>query len=449
MGYKKYKQKQKKKFKYKIILGISAFFAVILLLFIILISPLGNKIVKSQLEKKFNEYVPGTKIVFLDYGLGSFSLEAIKANNLLKVYGEYYPIDAIFEADINGLESIVPYLQGKMKLNGKVFVDQYTKIEGKAYFAKGVMSFFLRGKDKSVEMFSAQGNSFSLADILYMLKIPANGVNAKASIFARKDGDTYNVSVRSKGEYSDGVKALFNGGGEFKLKDFQNNTFLINVNSNIGTAHVRGETKSGLCKCNYEVAKLNLNALRAVLKYPFNGKVDIKGSYESENGVIKFIGENFEGFYDSKIEITFAMPAEKFFHYVNLENILKGKVSGTLAIVDQGKFDIVVNDAVFYETPLVKKIKRITGIDLSKEKIGKIFLKGTFDSKMAVFDMLSTNKKIAITIKKGKFIYPNGYDLYLFVRKNSDIYKIRVKNNTLKVIERKEFRGGSNKVLVF
>jgi hypothetical protein len=130
--------------------------------------------------------------------------------------------------------------------------------------------------------------------------------------------------------------------------------------------------------------------------------------------------------------------------------ILDGDISGTVKIYDKlGTFDIVSNNTKFLNNKLIKKIYYLTGINLSKENTGKVFFKGMFDNKHAVFDMLSTNQNISISIKKGEFTYPDKYHIIVYLRKGNNVFKLLLENGKIKVLEKRDFRQVDNKILVF
>ncbi|WP_456479194.1 hypothetical protein [Nautilia sp.] len=441
---------RRKKMKYKIFWGIFILLLTVILSVLLMLTPVGSFVFKNVIESKIDKYIPGAEITYLDYGVNNFSLGIKKGENFIKVFGAMVPLNAMYEGDINNLSDFSKYFRGKMNISGKLFSEKGEYVlDGLAFFADGYMNYRL-GINEHIFL-KAAGKDFDIQKIFYMLKIKYPWIAGKSDFYVnKKKQGPYYIKIDSKGEYSKRIYSDFAAKSEIVLKSPEEFMFKSGIKSDVGNIFLHGRFNSGRAECSFNVKSLDLSKLKPVLLYPFHKKIDVKGTYDFSNGVFKFKGNDFEGFCDTRFEITFKTDADKFFDYLGILKLLKGNISGTLKIYDNfGTFDIVSDNTVFLKNAFTKRLYRITGVDLSKEKTGKVFFKGRFDSKKAVFDMLSTNQNVSISVKKGKFYYPGGYDFILYLRKNNDIYKIKINKKEMRVLEKRNFREKDNKVLVF
>jgi len=428
------------------LLSLGAFFLIILLM----LTPVGNSVLKKVIESKIDRYMPGAEITYLDYGINSFSLAAKKGHNVIKIYGEMFPLNAMFEGNIEDISEFSHYYQGKMNLSGKIFIDSDDfVIEGISFFANGYMNFKVKLNDEV--SLQAKGSDFDLKKILYMLKINYPWVEGKTDIEINKKKDSlFNIVFKTDGKYKKRINTNFKAVTYVKMKHKDNLNFDSEINSEIGILNLKGNVNHKKWDYKFKASNVDLLKLKPILLYPFKTIVNFTGAYESSNDVLKFKSKNFEGFADSKIELTFKMNGKEFFKYLGILNILDGKISGTIKINDKfGTFDIVSNDTKFTKNRFTDRLKYSTGIDLSKENTGKVFFKGHFDENRVIFDMLSTNQNISLSVKKGKFIYPDKYDIVLYLRKDNNVFKILLKNGIVKVLEKRDFRERDDKILVF
>ncbi|GAB6074844.1 hypothetical protein [Nautilia lithotrophica] len=444
------KKLYKKTLGYKLFLGFLIGIGAVILLILLMLTPIGSGVLKKVIESKIDRYIPGAEITYLDYGVNNFSLAAKKGHNIVKVYGAIFPLNAMFEGNIENLSELSPYYQGKMNLSGKIFIDRDDfVIEGMSFFANGYMNFKVKLNDKV--SLQAKGSDFDLKRLLYILKINYHWVEGKTDIQIDKEKNSlFNVVFKTDGEYKKRVNTKFKAITNIKMKHKDNLNFDSEINSEIGIISLNGEVHNEKWGYKFKATNIDLLKLKPILLYPFKEITYFTGAYESSNDVLKFKGKNFEGFADSKIELTFKMNGKEFFKYLGILNILDGKISGTIKINDKfGTFDIVSNDTKFSKNNFTNRLKYLIGIDLSKENTGKVFFKGHFDKDRVIFDMLSTNQNISLSVKKGKFIYPDKYDIVLYLRKDNNVFKILLKNGIIKVLEKRDFRERDNKILVF
>jgi len=444
------KKLYKKTLGHKIFLGFIIGVIVVVCTVLLMLTPIGGGVIKKFIEMKIDKYIPGAEVTYLDYGVNNFSLALKKGHNIIKIYGEMFPLNAMYEGNIENLSEFSPYYQGKVALSGKLYTNKDKIIvEGMSFFANGYMNFKV-ALDDSVAL-DARGSDFDLPKILYMVKINYPWVDGKTDLFISKQKDgIFHIVAKTSGEYKRTLATGFKAVTEINMKHRNNLRFSSKISSGIGYFSISGISDDNRWKYSFTAEKIKLSKLKPVLLYPLHNTVDFQGSYDSSNDVLKFKGNGFEGFYDTKIELTFKMDARRFFSYIGMLQLLNGEISGTVKINDKfGTFDIVSNNTQFLNNWLIKRVYYLTGVDLSKEKTGKVFFKGYFDKNQAVFDMLSTNQNISISVKKGKFIYPDKYDMVIYLRKGNNVFKMLLKNGKIKMLEKRDFRERDNKILVF
>ncbi len=444
-----FKRKYKKTVS-KVVLAVLVVLAFIILSGLIMLTPLGSSIIKSVLESKIDRYIPGVEVTYLDYGVNNFSVAAKKGHNTLKIYGVLFPLNAMYEGDIANVSELTPYFQGRMNLSGKVYIDRNEfAVEGMSFFANGYMNFKTYLNNDNIRL-KAEGSEFDLQKLLYMLKIKYPSVSGKTDMSVEKSKGVYTGEFKTAAHYNGRIKTDFTAFTVAKMKCMDNVAFNSQIKSGIGKIFIKGMLNTENWKYEFDAPDINISKLKPLLLYPFKGVVQLKGSYDSSNDIIKFKGRNFTGFYDSRLEANFNMDAKQFFEFMGVEQFLNGNISGTVKINDKsGTFDVVSGGTLFINSGFVRKIYYLTGVNLSKEEMGKVFFKGFFDAKKIVFDLLSTNQNVSISVKKGVFEYPDQYNVILYIRKNNDIYKLKITDKGIKLLEKREFRKQNNKILIF
>jgi hypothetical protein len=443
-SYKSYK----KKLKSRLLLGFLAGTGLILLFVLFMVTPVGNVVLKKLIEIKIDRYIPGAKITYLDCGVDNFSMIAVKGHNTVKLYGALFPFNAMFEGNVENLGEFFPELRGKMNLSGKMYRNKKGfVIDGMSFFANGYMNFKVTVDDKTD--FEADGSGFELKKILYMFKVNYPWVKGQTDIRISGHNSVYKFLFNTSGEYDRRIKTDFKAVTDVTVKN-GTEEFSSKIKSGIGKISLNGNVSKGSWKFKFKVSDLDLSRLQPVLLYPFKEKTDMCGVYDSSEGMLKFRGNDFEGIAYPGIELTFNMNDGQFFEYIGLRQILEGNMSGTVKIYNNsGTFDIVGNNTRFIKTGLIKKIYSLTGVDLSKENTGKVFLKGMFDKNQTVFDMLSNNQNISISIKNGKFVYPNRCHIIVYLRKNGSMFKLLLDKDRVKILKKRNLKETDNKILVF
>jgi len=416
-----------------------------------LLTPVGSNLLKEVLQSQINKYVPGVEVSYLDYGINNFKVILKKGNNELNVYGKMYPLKAVFDGKADDLSEISEYYRGKMKVSGKIYKEnEEFVLNGKAFFAKSDMDFKLKLGKNYVDL-HARGNNFDLKELMYMIKVDIPYVEGRSDIIINKSADSdFKIRFRSTGDYNGKIKTPFNALTKIIMKHRNDLEFESTVNTKITNINFKGKVLPQKVQYSFVTGKFDLKYLRPVIMYPFNITTKLEGSYDSSNDILKFQGDGFEGFKDKALVITFKLNDDKFFKYVNLPKLFDGEISGSIKISDGiGVFDMVNNNSAFVPNEFTQKIEKLTGVNLVNQHISKIFLKGYFNDKGMIYDMLCTNKKLFLSIKKGKFIYPNLYEMVLFLRNGNYVYKVLINNKEFKIIDKLLFKESNNKVLVF
>lgn len=445
--FKKYK---KRKLKYKIVLGLGITVLLILVGGGVLLTPLGNGIIKKIIEDKIDKFIPGAEVPYLDYGINNFSLVVKKNSNIVKIYGTYFPINAMFDGNFEKIEEITSDLRGKMNVSGKIYKKQNIyHIDGVSFFAGGYLNFetFFQNGNYS---FLGKGKEFELKRLLKMFYIDFPNIKGTTALNIRKENAFWNIDSEANGIFKRKINVKFNADSKIILKHKSDFVFKTTAKTDLGDFDLNGKVKHSSLECEFNISNLNLRKLKPLILFPLSGYVNIKGIYDSANNILKFKGKNFEGFVDESLEVTFKMNSKEFLKYLNITPVLKGNISGNVKIYDnKGEFDIVSDNSIFVKSRFVSEIYRLTGINLLNENKGKIFFKGNFNNDRVVFDMLCNDKGVSLNIKKGKYYYDGNYNFTVYLRNNNDIYKIFVHNNKYKILEKRILRDDDEKILVF
>jgi hypothetical protein len=441
----KYISKRQKRIR--ILKAIAVFLLFICLLIGLSFTKIGNNLVKEILSSKINHYVNGVRITFLEYGINSFSINLKKDDNILKIYGELFPLNAMFEGNFDNISALTSEFRGKMQLNGRLYkaVNNY-KADGTAYFASGNLNFKIGFKPFDIV---AQGDGFDIKKLLYMLKIRNDLVTGTTSLHIIREKSSYKIELNSAGNipYFD---VAFKSFTKINAKNKRNFSFLSHITSDMGMADIEGYEKNGKLECDMEAKDVNLSYLKKFLIYPLKDLISFKGRYNSASGIFKFKSKDFEGFYDDHLEITFKLKSDKFFEYIGLKKLFDGIITGIVKInKTNGTFDLVSNNTKLLNNSILKKIYKLSGIDLNKENLSKVFFRGTFNNKYVSLDVLSTNDTISLNIKNGKYYYNGKYSFILFIRKNNNVYEFKISNGIVRLIKSSKFKQENNKVLVY
>ena len=414
-----------------------------------MLSSAGTSLVKSLLQSEVSEILPGTEITYLEYDLKNFSVIFRNGDNKLSIYGEYYPLNAIVEGDFKRLSGITEDLRGDIKFNGKVIKKNGSYLfNGLATFAGGILNYECT-YDGGLYI-KADGSDFDIKRLLYMLKMDFPYVYGITDMSIIKNKD-WIVTLKSKGEYKKDLQFLFKSFSKLYVKNRQNIKFLSNIKTDMADAYLKGDYKNSVFKFNYDLKDLNVSKLKKYTLYPLKGKIDLKGTFDGRDYILKFENAYIEGFRQKgKTEINFKMPGSMFFNYLNIQNFLGGIITGNLKIKqEKGSFDIIDTKVKFKKNFYTKKIYALTGVDLTRENVGNLFFKGFFDRNGVNFEMLSKSRDITLNIKNGYFGYDGNFKLLIFIRKKDTVFKLLLKNNNVKLLNKKIYNQYSDEILVF
>jgi hypothetical protein len=274
------------------------------------------------------------------------------------------------------------------------------------------------------------------------VKIPKN-LNGKVKINLSSNNYNYNIYASINGTYQ---KNPFNSNINVFFNSFNN----ININGKIKSEILEGNFKATIDNNNnikyiVDLDKLDLKLLPLI--YPFKGEVSLKAENNTEYGIIKFKGNSFSGFYDQNItNIVFNMPPDMFFNYINLPDIFEyGKITGRIVVSDKGSFNFLIQNA-----RLKKDVSK--KLNIKYDEFEKIFVKGSFNKKEVVFDLLCDKNNLTISIKRGKLLIKGDKIIPVFVlnvNNGKNLYIYKFKNNRLILLKKENLNNENNQILVF
>ena len=435
--------------KLKIFLWI---LAALIVIGVVILTPIGKFIFKKFAEYEVNKYFPSTQIVYLDYGFNNFSVAFKNEDNKFKVFGQMLPLNAMYEGELNDVFKILKPYRGAFKINGVInsVLDSLT-INGNIVLTGtgGVLQYQIL-KNKNIMDVKATGVDLDAKKLFYMLGLNSvNNIDGKINIEVKKKiaSPYLNVDMQMRGNF---YQYPIKMSGNVKFINRKQFDYTANVDTDISSnLDIVGKYNNGSWNLHYNIKGLNLKKLNLI--YPFEGKMDLKGSYNSANNILKFANDEIEGAYgDNTIELGFSLNSKKFFQYIGFKEIFKADISGTARIMSKsGSFEIMGKNMIFYKNNLIDKIYQFTGINLNKYTLNKAFIKGIFNANMVVFDFLSSDKRISISVTKGKYYYNGKYEFTIFIRKNKKVYKIYVDNKTVKLLEKKNLNERNEKILIY
>lgn len=412
-------------------------FIVFSVLFIgVYFSPIGNdfleKYVISKIcfEKKFRPF-------YFDHSFNSFSLILKKDNNIIQIYGTLFPFKANYNAKFSNINSIFPKLQGKVLAMGEI---DNKKTTGNLFFAKAQARMNLICRNGNIKG-EIKGKNFNTGSFLNMFKdlnlkefnLSFNGINDLNIKF-----DKYFLL---KADFIGNI-IIFNKKIASKIKnlleyDKDNFSYKGSVDSNDIEGFVKINKDENGIEYVLKFYKIDLNIFKKIVLIPIQKKLPLNIFYDSLNKVYDFQSDNFSGFYKNKSLIfQFKMPSKNFFDFLSLPEILKGIVIGNGRIFDKkGKFNLLIENAVIKKS-ILKNLKKHINIKYNPNIKGKIFITGKFDTKKAVFNLISKDLNYFWSIKNGVYYFDGRYYFILKLNTGKYTYLIRVKNNNIKLLKK-------------
>ena len=376
---------------------------------------------------------PNMKIEKFKTDSNSFSAILNRNGNVYKILGTPSPL----EADIGG-ELKYFFFAGKkivenIKLNARL---ENRVVKGNFIFSNYIGRLVINLNTKT-DIFDTKNVNIKYICNKLGLSLPKY-LKGKADIYLKYFNNKYKIKFFIKGFYKtiplQSTINLFVEGKNIKMDGIVKSKVLD------GSFNL---SKKDKVLYNGDFKKIPLGLFSLV--YPFKGVVNLKIKNDNDN-IVKFTSQMFSGFCDQKVcTVTFEMPVEDFFNYVNLSNVFRmGSVNGNLNISKKGNFNFIINDAVL-KRDIRKKINLNRIFD-------KIFVKGSFNKKEAVFDLLFDDNNLYINIKKGKLIINNGKitpDFTMLVKKNNSLLKYKINSNGIFLINKKVNKNPDNEVLIY
>jgi len=436
----------KRKHRKRLKIALSVFAVVVVLMVIVYKSPVGENLLRNYISSKLS-LIKRFEIEEFNYKWNSFSLVLKKGSNYIYVYGDLFPFDATYEANFKNLEEINSNFRGELQSKGVIKYKGESLINGNALFANGYGDLNLTCNDDCKGNF--KGSDFDLQSLFYMVKITfpyLKGITDLGINFNKKRFYVFydfNGEVKYKNLFFKNVnvkgKGIVNKRDDFSLlanvkhKFFEGNLTLVNKNS----FKYKGN------------AWVYMRILQPIILYPINVKEFIKFSYDQSSGVLKFFATDFSG-YNIKDEIDLQLnklSLKRFFKIIGIPPLAKGKINGNITIKYIGSFDLISNDFSVIKNRVISYIERKIGRKISSLKVA--FLKGHFDRKKVVFDFLSKDNNLLLSIQQGVYYYSGDRKFIIEVINNKIKYVFFVKNNSIKLISKKKSYELKEKILVY
>ena len=376
---------------------------------------------------------PNMKIEKLKTDSNSFSATLNSDGNIYKILGTFSPLEADIEGDMKSFFFADKKIVENMKLDAHL---KKKIIKGNVIFSNYIGKLIMNLNTKTY-IFDVKNVDIKYICTKLGLFLPKN-LKGKTDIHLKYFNNKYEIKFLIKGFY--------------KTTPLQSTINLVVEGKNI---KMNGTVKSEVLDGNFNLSKKDKILYGGDFKkiplelfsflYPFKGVVNLKIKNDNDN-IVKFKSQMFSGFYDQKVcTVTFEMPVENFFNYVNLSNVFSmGSVNGNLNISKKGNFNFIIDDAVL-KRDFRKKINLNRIFD-------KIFVKGSFNKKEVVFDLLFNNKTLYVNVKKGKLIINNDKirpDFIMTIKNNNSFLKYKINSKGIFLINKKINKNPDDEILVY
>jgi len=432
--------------KYKIIIGL--ILTGIIGILLIYKSPLGGSLIKGYLLSKIS-FIRNFEVKSFSYSFNNFSVDFRREKNKISMFGSMFPFNAVYEAKLLNLELITPEFRGSVLSSGNVKDEKGVNVSGNAIFADGYGEFNVNLGDVLNGYF--KGNGFNLKELLYMLKIDFPYVNGESDFSIRFVKNLLKTQYTlNKGKIR--FKSLdipFNATGKVLIMDRKNFDLDSDFVSSVGRGELSLSVKGGRLHYSGNVQKLNLAVLKSFTLYPFKDFTDISFRYSDNDNIFNFKSRDFEGYYDGKTYIQLKKQSlKRFFTLLGLKPFALGEVTGSITIdKNRGSFDLLFNNTRFLINRYVRYIRRTSGVNLAYKQT--VFVKGFFNKKYLVFNVLSKGSHFSFSIEKGKFFYDKKFRFYMTVVKKGTLYKYKVNNYGIRLMEIKVLDTTASDTLVY
>ena len=427
----------------KSLLGIFLLLFVFIFLTIgFFVSPLGEKVIQRYI---INRLCLTDKLqpTFFNYTFDSFSLILKKDNNLVQIFGNLYPLNAVYSANFNNINTLWPYLKGKLHSTGSIKTqNQETFLEGNIVTAKGFGKVNLKcNKNFFKGSLNLQKlDTFTFLSMIKDFKLPF----FKGIPFEGRSNLKLTIDNPAILEFFFNGNVLINSYKipskiyvSMNLNTINDFSFRSIISSNDIKGIIKGNEKNSVLSFNADFNYFNLKFLQNLLLYPLKSKIPLNINYTSDSDIVLFKSSFLNGdFKKGTFNIQFKTDSETFFKVLSLNEIIKGDVSGNIYIDDlkeKGTFNILFANASFNSLPLIKKIERKTGINLENSK-GIFFFNGEFNKKRIVFNLISKDQKYIFIIKNGIYDYSGVLSINIKISSPKKEVYLNVFNNKIKVL---------------
>jgi len=415
---------------------IGSALAIVLILFGLYKSSLGEKFVFSKIKDKI-KFINNMDVSYLKYNFNSFSLILQKGSNKIYMYGDLFPFNGIYEANLNNLEEITDDFRGSFISKGSFKYSGYMGITGNAEFAGGYSNLRLQCLEKCIGILS--GDEFNSSKLLYMTKIEIphlklNGKNNLNLVIKHTQTDG-NIKYYGDVEY---LGLLFKDVLANVVLDIKNrNNFNVKVYAKNNDALVKLDInkKPDAVLINGNI-KIKLQKLLPVTYFPLHSTRDFKIFYDYQQ-VLKFEDDGINGLYsDGKISINInSLPSGEFFNMIGIKPFVRGKVNGSITVGKNREYDFLISNARVLDNKLIRFLKRYLPRKINSLDV--VLVKGTFDKNKTVFNLIAKNnsKNLLISIQNGVYFYNGNYRFRIEVMAGSNKYVFNVTNSKINIVK--------------
>ena len=396
-------------------------------------SQIGENILINYIRNKL-KIVKNFETKYFNYSFNSFSLILQNGSNKIYIYGNFFPLEGVYEAEMPKIEDISENFRGKFSSKGNFKLSQYLNILGNAVFANGYANLRFQCLDRCVGVLN--GVDFNTQKLLNMLKIDLpyfTGTN------------TLNLIIKK-----DFAKAIvvFNGDVDFKnlhLKDSVINTDIRFKNRDKYAAKIQiynpDMSANLFCKKNKKyssitgTSEVNLSLLNVFTYYPFKSKQKFDVKYQNMK-ILQFSNNYINGIYtlnEVNIDVN-SMPSDIFFKILGIGEFFKGNVNGNILISpNEREFSFMIKNVNL----LSNKVYNFISNKVSKKfnNLNVFLIKGKFDNQKVVFNIIGKKDKdnLLVSVQNGVYFYNGDYKFNVEVLLNRNKYVFSVDNGNIKV----------------
>jgi len=415
--------------------------------FLVYKSPVGAGIVKEYIFSKIT-FLKNFEIKSFNYSFNNFSIDLQKSRNTVRIFGNLFPFNAVYEAKLMELEKVTDNFQGSLLSSGSIKYDNCVNISGNTIVADGYGEFKLK-LDRYLNG-NFKGSGFNVQKIFYLLKISFPYLVGTVDLDIDFVQNLAKTKFIQKGNvvYKNTIIPVKLNGNIFAM-DRQNYKLQSKFLSPAGNGDIFLTNKDGTVNFKGTVSGLNLAKLQKITLYPFGYHADVTFDYSEDDNILNFKSRNFEGYYNKALFIQLKhIPSEVFFKYANVKPFIKGSVTGSISIGEnEGEYNILFSNGVFLPNKVINYVRRTCGANFNKPHT--VFVKGNFDKYHLVFNLLSKTPDYSVSVEEGLYSYNGNYNFTLTVVRNNRLYKYDVNNAGIKLIKVRNLNSTSSETLVY